>query len=131
MRRDASFLEAKRRARLHWTTHADRLAVMREHVNDLARMLSELESMKPQASLLQQKAIETARPHLEQIASDLNSAIRMLKEDRRNISRPEYLSTLHSVSVNADTLYKRVDAITDYKEAQKRLNTMMASASAR
>lgn len=127
MRRDAATLESKRRNKLDWNSHADMLTTMKEHVNGMGRMLAELESMKPQASVLQQKAIESARPHLEEMAKNVTTAIQMVNEDRRNVAKTEYLDTLHSIWGNADTLYKSVDAITDYKEAQLRLNSVLGS----
>jgi len=122
MRRDAMFLESTRRnSQLSWQTHADKLHIMKLHVNELGQMLADLESMKPNASLFQQRAIEAARPHLEDVAERVENAISWLNEDRRNITAKDYKDNLHGIWTDAGTLCKIVDTILDYHEARMRL----------
>src|SRR5512146_3221375 len=46
-RRDAAMLESKRRnPQLNWQTHVDKLSVMKQHINEMGKMLAELEGMK-------------------------------------------------------------------------------------
>lgn len=126
MWRDAALLESKRRTpALKWQTHAHTLDLMKRHVNEMGQRLAELEEMKPQASLLQQKAIESARPPLVQIANHVTKAIEMINADRASTTKTEYRENLHAIWIQADTLYRTVDAITDYKEAQLRLRSVL------
>ncbi len=55
-RRDAARLESKTRGRLSWQSHAETLNLMKGHVNDMGKMLAELEALKPQATLLAGKS---------------------------------------------------------------------------
>ena len=123
-RRDAAMLESKRRKQLAWQTHADKLGVMKQHINEMGKMLTELEGMKSKATLFQEKAIEAARPHLEDMARRVEKSINWLNEDRRSISKAEYKDNLHGVWSSADQLYKNVDAIIDYHEARMRLHEL-------
>ncbi len=124
-RGDAAVLESKRRNRqLSWQTHADKLSVMRQHINEMGMMLAELESMKPKATLFQEKAIEAARPHLEDMAQSVEKGINWINEDRRSISKAEYRDNLHAIWVSSDALYRDVDTVIDYHEARMRLNEL-------
>lgn len=124
-RRDAAMLESKRRNRqLSWQTHIDKLSVMKQHVNEMGKMLTELEGMKPKATLFQEKAIEAARPHLEDLAQRVQKAITWVNEDRNSISKTEYRDNLHGIWVSSDALYKDVDTVIDYHEARMRLHEL-------
>jgi uncharacterized surface protein with fasciclin (FAS1) repeats len=123
-RRDAARLESKTRGGLSWQSHSQTLNLMKDHVNDMGKMLAELEALKPQATLLQAKAIECARPHLQAMADGVESAITALNEDRR-MSSPEYKATLHGVWTSADRLYRTVDTIIDYHEARNRMSSLL------
>jgi uncharacterized surface protein with fasciclin (FAS1) repeats len=124
-RRDAAMLESKRRnQQLSWQTHADKLSVMKQHINEMGKMLAELEGMKSKATLFQEKAIEAARPHLQDMAERVEKGINWLNEDRRSISKTEYRDNLHGIWSSADQLYRNVDAIIDYHEARMRLHEL-------
>ena len=86
--------------------------------------MAQLEASKSQATLFQEKAVEAARPHLEDMARRVERAINWLNEDRRSTSRAEYKDNLHGLWVSADRLYTDVDTITDYHEARMRLNDL-------
>ncbi len=124
-RRDAAMLESKRRnTRLSWETHSDALSVMKTHVNEMGKMLEELEAMKSKATLFQEKAIEAARPHLEDLAQRVAKAIGWLNESRGSIAAAEYKENLHGIWNDADQLYRNVDTIIDYHEARMRLHEL-------
>jgi len=124
-RRDAAILESKRRnPRLSWETHSSKLSVMKEHINEMGKMLAELEGMKPKATLFQEKAIEAARPHLEDMAQRVEKGINWINEDRRSIAKAEYKDNLHGIWVSSDALYRDVDTVIDYHEARMRLNEL-------
>ena len=123
-RREAEQLESGRRRSWSWRTHAHHLNALRGQVNEMGKMLSQLEALKSQATLFQEKAIETARPHLEAMARQVGDAISSLNEDRRVVSRAEYKDTLLGIWESSDRLYRDVDTITDYHEARMRLNEL-------
>jgi hypothetical protein len=124
-RRDAAMLESKRRnPRISWETHSTTLRVMKEHINEMGTMLTDLEGMKSKATLFQEKAIEAARPHLSELAQRVEKAISWLNEDRASISKAEYKDNLHGIWSDADQLYRNVDTIIDYHEARMRLHEL-------
>jgi uncharacterized surface protein with fasciclin (FAS1) repeats len=124
-RREAAMLESTRRnSGLSWQTHSSHLSTMKDHINDMGKMLAELEGMNPKATLFQEKAIEAARPHLEDMARRVENALNWLNEDRRSIAKEEYRDNLHGIWVSSDWLYTDVDTIVDYHEARMRLHEL-------
>lgn len=124
-RRDAAILESKRRnPRSSWETHSSKLSIMKDHINNMGKMLAGLEAMKPKATLFQEKAMEAARPHLEDMAERVGKALNWLNEDRKSTSKAEYKDNLHGIWVSADRLYRDVDTITDYHKARMRLQEL-------
>jgi uncharacterized surface protein with fasciclin (FAS1) repeats len=125
VRKEAASLESRgRNPQVTWRTHAERLHVIANHVNEMGRMMTELELMKPQATLLQVKAIEASRPHLQDLAQRVEKALGWLNQDQRSIALQEYKENLGGLAMSADNLYKTVDTIIDYQEASRRLNSI-------
>jgi DNA repair ATPase RecN len=101
-------------------SHSRELSYAKEKINYLGRQLGELEKLSPEGTPLQQRAIEEARLHLQAVADHVQSAILMLNEDNRSHLTPEFKQTVSSINEQADNLYTKVDAITDYEKAQNR-----------
>jgi len=120
-RREAERLESGNRNSLSWQSHARYLNTMREQVNDMGKMLAKLEASKSQATHFQEKAIQAARPHLEDVARRVENAINWLNEDRGSVTRADFKDNLQGLWVSSDRLYTDVDTITDYHEARMRL----------
>ena len=123
-RRDAAMLESTRRNKLSWKTHSSHLSTMKEHINEMGKMLAALEAMKPKATLFQEKAIEAARPHLEDMAQRVEKGMKWLNEDRSSVSKAEYKDNLHGIWSSADQMYRNVDTIIDYHDARMRLHEL-------
>ena len=124
IRRDAAMLESTRRNKLSWQTHSSHLSTMKEHINEMGKMLAALEAMKPKATLFQEKAIEAARPHLEDMAQRVEKGMKWLNEDRSSVSKAEYKDNLHGIWSSADQMYRNVDTIIDYHDARMRLHEL-------
>ena len=124
IRRDAAILESTRRNKLSWQTHSSHLSTMKEHINEMGKMLAALEAMKPKATLFQEKAIEAARPHLEDMAQRVEKGMKWLNEDRSSVSKAEYKDNLHGIWSSADQMYRNVDTIIDYHDARMRLHEL-------
>jgi len=105
-------------------SHAYELNAARVQVNDLGRELSKLEELSPQGTELQQAAIREARPELQAVADHVQSAIAMLNEDKRNRGTPAFQEKVKGMNESADSLYSKVDALTDYEKAGIRAGTI-------
>jgi uncharacterized protein YoxC len=123
--RDAeTLLSLTRNYQTRWESHTYYLNNLRHDVNDMGRMLAELEEMKPQASEVQQMAIERARPHLVALADEIGEASNLVRPGRWNLRQPEYKETVADLSHHADGLYQTVDTIVDYHNANDRLQSL-------
>ncbi len=117
-------------ARNHRTSresHAYYLGNLRLDINELGRLLSELEQAKPQAREAQQMAIERARPHLVALANETSEALDLLRAGRENLWQPQYKETVADLARQADILYQTVDTIVDYHNADDRLDRLETS----
>jgi len=123
--RDAdTLLSLTRNHQTSWESHTYYLNNLRHGINDMGRMLAELEKMKPQACEVEQTAIERARPHLVALAHETGEAINLVRPGRRHLRQAEYKETLADVSLHADGLYQVVDTIVDYHNADDRLQKL-------
>ena len=82
--------------------HASYLNQARENVNLLGKQLSELETLDAQGTALQQAAIREARPHLEQLADHVQTAIVTLNEERASYRFPDFGQAVNGMYRQAD-----------------------------
>lgn len=116
-----SLLSITSNPNVSWQSHASYLAMLRERVNDMGRLLAELENMKVQATELQQVAIEKARPPLAALAAEAERAIVIIRDGRQRILDPEYKDTIESMNRYSVQLYETVDASIEHDELHRRL----------
>lgn len=124
LQREADLLQSHRNSGLSWQTHANHLATLADHVNQMSKSLSELEGMKWQASQTQKLAIEHVRPHLVAIAENTTRAIELLNENHRITRFPEYGDVASDIYEHADMLHTKLDAILDFENSKARLDAL-------
>ncbi len=109
---------------LSWQSHLWYLNSVRENVNQLGKMLVNLENLKPHATDTQQMAIGAMRPRLIETANALTNAIELLNERPRNVYFGEYRDAVQTVSEQADSLHQTLDAVLAYEAAQAKLDSL-------
>ncbi len=114
------YAAAIRNGNPHRHSHAGYLQKAREDVNLLGKQMSELETLNPQGTALQQTIIREARPHLEQLAGQVQAAIVMLNEGARGYRSQEFRKAVNGMYEQSDSLYTKVDALTDFEKACQR-----------
>ncbi len=114
------YAAAARNNNLNRQSHAIKLSQARENVNLLGKQLSELEALDPQATALQQAAIREARPHLERLADHVETAIVTLNDGGSTYRFQEFGEGVDGMYQQADSLYTKVDALTDFEKACQR-----------
>jgi DNA repair ATPase RecN len=115
-----SYASAARNNSLSRQAHALKLNQTRENVNLLGKQLRELETLDTQGTALQQAAIREARPHLEQLAERVQTAIVTLNEEESSYRFPDFGQAVNGMYRQADSLYTKVDALTDFEKACQR-----------
>jgi DNA repair ATPase RecN len=114
------YASAARQGNLNRQSHVSNLEKARENVNLLGKQMSELETLNSEGTPLQQAAIREARPHLEQLADHVQSAILMLNEGARGYRSHDFGKAVNGMYKQADRLYTKVDALTDFEKACQR-----------
>ena len=114
------YVAAVRSGNLHVQSYISDLEQIREHVNLLGKKLMELERRHTQGTELEQAAIREARPHLEALANRVQIALVMLNGDRRCYNSRSFREAVKGMYQEADSLYNKVDAITDCEKARYR-----------
>lgn len=114
------YAAAVRGGTLHRQSHASNLIQAKENVNLLGKQMSELETLKAQGTPLQQAAIREARPHLEQLADYVQTATVMLNEGASGYRSQDFGKAVNGMYKEADRLYTKVDALTDFEKACQR-----------
>ena len=104
------------------------LDVLKNHVNEMGKVLEELEAVKPSASEGQTIAIERSRPHLASVAQNLTQAINLVQEDRSSVYSVEYGEAVSKIYAHADALHTKIDTILDYENARLRFDNLEADA---
>ena len=89
-------------------------------MNLIGKQLSELETLNAEGTPLQQAAIREARPHLEQLADHVQTAIVMLNEGASGYRSHDFRKAVNGMYKQADSLYTKVDALTDFEKACQR-----------
>ncbi len=120
---DAATLESFNRNRgLHWQTHADQLALAREHINEIGDRLERLQTIQSEVAPWQQRAIEEIVPVAANVAAHTESAIQHLNENRTYLFAPVYADHLSSIWEHAGDLKESVDAYLDYGDASDKVD---------
>jgi hypothetical protein len=114
------YASAARSGNLNRTSHVSNLERARDSVNLLGKQMSELETLNAEGTPLQQAAIREARPHLELLADHVQGAILMLNEGARGYRSHDFGKTVNGMYEEADRLYTKSDALTDFEKACQR-----------
>jgi hypothetical protein len=96
-----------------WESHAAQLRIISEHLNDLEKVVGQLNDLRGKGSPWQQVAIERINPLLRDMADNLNAAIKELKDHKERIQTPEYRDYLRA---NADLANRTATVISDFVE---------------
>jgi hypothetical protein len=96
-----------------WEAHAAQIRVISEHVNDLAKVVKQLNEARGHGSPWQQVAIERINPLLRNMADNLNATIKELNDHKDRIQMPEYREYLRA---NSDLANRTSTVISDFVE---------------
>jgi uncharacterized coiled-coil DUF342 family protein len=87
---DAETLESYTRSKVGWQSHANRVNQIREHANELIDNFNKLNSMRGEASLWQQEAIDHVNPLLQEMSKHLTATINHLNENQSKLQMPPF-----------------------------------------
>lgn len=110
--RDADEMESLILTDVSWQTHAAMLETVKDHVNKLGRIATQLEQKRDSASQWQQQAIDRMLPVMRDLATNTTAAINHLNENK---SRPLQISSYPQyLKENAETARELSDMISSF-----------------
>jgi hypothetical protein len=109
---------------LSWRTHSDQQTLVKEHINQLGKMLAELENQKHVANENQRLAIEQVRPHLVGAAQNLTQAMELVNDDRINVRFADYADAVSNLYDHSEMMSEKLDTILDYENSRLRLESL-------
>ena len=110
---DSDTLYTFANSEIPWEAHASQIRTISEHVNDLEKVVNQLNSIRSQGSLWQQVAIDRINPLLRHMAENLNDTIKELSDHKERIQTPEYRDYLRA---NSDLANRTATVISDFVE---------------
>jgi hypothetical protein len=94
-----------------WQSHASMLNRIRDHVNNMGKILEKLQSERDEASPWQQEAIDRMVPLLKDIAANTTAAIEHLNQNQLRPVSGDYKDYLQQ---NADIAHALADMISSF-----------------
>ena len=110
---DAASLESFTRSKVSWTQHAIELESMKRHVNEIGKIVAEMQELEPQGSPWQKQAIAQVSPLLRDMASHLGDTINHLNDNQTRVHMPAHMDYTKK---NYELAKQTADLIRDFIE---------------
>lgn len=88
--RDADEMQAFASQGLSTESHATKINTIREHTNNLGKVLQQLSDRRESASPWQQTAIDRVTPYASELASNIETTIEHVNKNQTRLQMPEY-----------------------------------------
>lgn len=122
--KDADETESLIRTQASWETHAAMLDRVKEHVNNMARIVQKLESERSSGSELQEQAVDRTLPLLKELAANTTAAINYLNQNKTRPLGDPYTQYLKDNADTAHELSSTVSSLYEYEKSMAKINTL-------
>jgi hypothetical protein len=103
LKEDAEAMESFTRVNLTWESHAKAITVIKDHVNELGRIVGKLREARAEASPWQKTAIDRIVPFLDELGGYTSAVIEHINANRQHLDTAEYKDYLEAnVDYSAD-----------------------------
>lgn len=119
LRNDSADLDAFTRSDLTWARYADKLEMIKDHINKAGKLLAKLQAAEAEGSPWQQVAIQRIAPLLRELADNTSATINHLNENRARIhfsSFEEYVKDNHELAIDLEILIRDLVKYGETKE---------------
>ncbi|MEJ2009729.1 MAG: hypothetical protein P8Z30_16510 [Acidobacteriota bacterium] len=107
LRDDSDLMRSFNLTGTFWQNHADQITMIKSHVNNLGKLLREMDSKREMASPWQQEAIDHITPLAAELASSVENTIEHLNTNQNRLHTPQYrdyLTANYNLSVSLSAL---------------------------
>ncbi len=111
LRDDAQLMHQFSLMKMSWESHAQQITTIKDHVNNLGKVLKQMSDRQEFASPWQQSAIERITPLAQELASNIEATIEHLNNNQRQLQMPQYKEYL---SANAEVASSLSELISNY-----------------
>jgi hypothetical protein len=124
LKEDASTLESYTRSNLSWESHTTAIVRIRENVNKMSGLLTQLQDNRKDAAPWQQNAIDRVMPLAKELAANTTTAIEAINKNPRHVNAPAYQEYLEAIYDSANNLASTIADFTDYGKTKERLDRL-------
>jgi antirestriction protein len=99
LKQDAEEIHSFVQSNRAWETHAAKLDGIKEHINNLGELVTEMKNARATASSWQQQLISEVIPLMKELAASVTATIEHLNDNTDDLANPPYLDY---AAANAD-----------------------------
>lgn len=122
--RDAAILESYSRGALSRESHADRITVVKHHINNMGEKLNRLQAIRHLVTPWQRQAIDSVVSPAAMLAAHTQAAIEHLNERRNNLWHPEYTDHLRGIYDRSGQVKEAVNLHLEMADTQDKLERL-------
>ena len=122
--RDARILESYSRGALSRESHADRITVVKHHINAMGEKLNRLQAIRHLVTPWQQEAIDSVVPPAVTLAAHTQAAIEHLNDRRNTLWHPDYTDLLRGISERSGQVKEAVNLHLEMADTQDKLERL-------
>jgi hypothetical protein len=119
--RDADEMESLIRNDVSWEAHAVMLDRVKDHVNNMARIVAKLSETRASGSELQQQAVDRILPLVKELAANTTAAINYLNQNKSRPKTDPYTQYLHDNAETAHQLSSTVSSLWEYEKSMTKI----------
>ena len=112
------------RSNLSWEVHTKAIVGIRENVNKMGALLTQLQDSRKDAAPWQQTAIDRVVPLAKELAANTTTAIEAINKNPRHVNLPAYQEYLEAIYDSANNLANTIADFTDYGKTRERLDRL-------
>ena len=116
---DADTLVAYTRSNVGWQSHSSRLNDMKNDVNEMGKIVADMQQQRSEGSPWQQAAIDRVYPLLREMADALTATIKHLNDHPTQVNMPPYQDYVQSQYEVASRTASLVKDLVDYGRSKK------------
>lgn len=121
---DAQLLDSYTRSSVSWHSHATRINLMKEHVNDLVGDFNKAKELRSLGSTWQQQAIDNVEPLLKSMADHLGAAIDHLNQNQNRVKMTPWQDYVRANREYASKTASLIRDYLDYGEAANKVDDL-------
>ena len=96
LRNDSDLMHKFSMMSVSWQSHAEQITMIKTHINELGKLLREMDSKRETASPWQQQAIDRITPLAAELASDVEKTIEHINNNQNRLHTQQYKDYLAS-----------------------------------